>query len=211
MSVFAFAGCRQDNVTPIRNVRFDPKLLNPMKVATNCTNYSYQAGSRLRNLGTMHTGKAVVAFPGNLTATARDQVLAKYGFVEGILSQSAGQAGTIYTIKLVSGLNCAQAEEALQVLSKDEAILYAGPSFIVDNNQTVGLSNEVMVKADAKNKAALQQLTDNYKARLIGPLGADTYLVQLDKHSKGNALQFLNELSTEKGITHAAPDFVLAP
>ena len=77
LTVFAFSGCRQDDVSPIRNVRFDPKLLNPLKVAGGCTNYSYHTGGKLRNLGTIHTGSVVVAFNDNQTDAQLQQTLAK--------------------------------------------------------------------------------------------------------------------------------------
>ncbi|WP_162427068.1 hypothetical protein [Pontibacter pudoricolor] len=209
-TVFGLAGCKQDNVSPIRNVRFDPKLLNPMKIADPCINYSYSAGAELRSLGTINTSQVIVAFNNELTQTQRDQVIGKYGFITGVLSQRAGQSGMMFTLNLTDGLNCAQTEQAIRELKKDNAIKYAGPSFIVDGNQAVGLSNEVMVKADASGIAALKDLAANYNAELIGPLGADSYMLRVTKGSKGNALELTELLKGRKGISHATPDFILA-
>ncbi|MBB6612101.1 hypothetical protein H7F15_13710 [Pontibacter sp. Tf4] len=211
LTVLGAAGCRQDNVSPIRNVRFDPKLLNQMKVAGNCTNYSYRSGQDQRNLGTIHTGQVQVTFRDDVTTTQRDEVLARYGFVTGILSQSATQSGMMYTLGLTGGLNCAQAEQAIRELARDKAIAYAGPAFLVETGQAVGLSNEIMIKADASGAETLKQLAADFNAIVKGPVGADTYMVQLSKQSKGNALEFVNALSNDKGIAHAAPGFVLAP
>ncbi|NEM97292.1 hypothetical protein [Pontibacter burrus] len=211
LTVFAGTGCRQENVSPIRNVRFDPKLLNPLKIANNCTNYSYKAGRSLRHLGTVHTGQVVVAFRDGMTDAQRTEALSKHGFVTGILSQRASQSGMMYTLGLVSGLNCAQAEQAVRELTKDKAIVYAGPMFLVEGGQAVGLSNEVLVRADATGIAVLQQKVKDFNGKISGPLGADTYMVQLNKQAKGNALDFVNVLNQEAGILNASPDFMLAP
>jgi hypothetical protein len=210
LTIFATAGCRQDNISPIRNVRFDPKLLNPLKAAGACNSYGYYTGAKLRNLGTIQTRQLVVSFDDKLTNAQREQVITKYGFVTGIESQRAGQSGMIYTLGLMQGLNCAQTEQAILELKKDNAIKYVGPYFNLDGVQDVGLSNEVMVKADATGEVSLKQFAANYKAKLIGPLGADTYLLQVDKASKGNALDAANALKGQKGILHATPDFILA-
>ncbi|MEJ8755866.1 hypothetical protein WG947_02560 [Pontibacter sp. H259] len=209
LTVFAFSGCRQDDVSPIRNVRFDPKLLNPLKAAGGCTNYNYYAGSKLRNLGTIHTGSVVVAFDDNLTEAQRDQALTKYGFITGILSQRASQTGLIYTLGLANGLSCAQASQAILELKKDNAIRYAGPVFNVDGSQSIGLSNELLVKTEVGGEAALKAFATQQNAKVIGPLGADTYLMTLDKNSKGNAIELSNALKSIKGIAQATPDFIL--
>ncbi|MBC5775064.1 hypothetical protein H8S95_13385 [Pontibacter sp. KCTC 32443] len=208
--IFTLAGCRQDNVSPIRNVRFDPKLLNPLKAAGGCTNYSYFSGAKLRNLGTINTSRVVVAFDENLTQAQREQVITRYGFVAGIHSQRASQTGMMFTLNLMNGLNCAQTEQAIRELAKDKAIKYAGPYFVMDGNQQIGLSNEVMVKTDAGGVPSLKEFAANYHAKLIGPLGADTYLLQVDKYSRGNALELSDLLKEQKGIAHATPDFILA-
>ena len=210
LTVFGLASCRQENVSPIRNVRFDPKLLNPMKVADPCKNYSYTAGAELKSLGTINTSQVIVAFDDKLTDAQRGEVISKYGFVTGILNQRASQSGMMFTLNLTDGLNCAQAEQAIRELKKDNAIKYAGPSFIVDGEQAIGLSNEVMVKTDASGVTALKELAANYNAELIGPVGADSYLLRVTKNSKGDALELANSLKGQKGITHATPDFILA-
>lgn len=210
LTIIATSGCRQDNISPIRNVRFDPKLLNPLKAAGACTSYGYYTGAKLRNLGTIQTRQLVVSFDEKLTNAQREQVITKYGFVTGIESQRAGQSGMVYTLGLMQGLNCAQTEQAILELKKDNAIKYVGPYFNLDGAQDIGLSNEVMIKADATGETSLKQFAANYKAKLIGPLGADTYLLQIDKSSKGNALDAANALKGQKGILHAAPDFILA-
>src|SRR5687768_2422553 len=93
LTVSGLASCRQDNVSPIRNVRFDPKLLNPMKISDPCKNYSYSAGTKLKNLGTINTNQVIVAFDEKLTQSQREQVISKYGFITGILNQRASQTG----------------------------------------------------------------------------------------------------------------------
>ena len=210
LMAFALAGCHQDNVSPIRNVRFDPKLLNPMKIAGGCNSYSYFAGTKLKDLGSIHTDQLVVAFDHNLTQSQREEVLKKYGFVTGILSQRASQSGMIFTLGLTNGLNCAQTEQAIIELKKDRAVTYAGPSFRVEGNQSIGLSNEVVVKTEHGGEAALRELAAKYNTKMVGPLGEGTYLLQIDKNSKGNALEISNALKGNKGIAHATPEFILA-
>ena len=210
LTIFVFASCRQDNVSPIRNVRFDPKLLNPLKAAGPCTNYSYYTGSKLRNLGTLHASQLVVAFKGNMTDAQREKIISNYGFLTGILSQSASQSGMMYTLGLASGLNCAQVGQAIRELSNDKAIDYAGPYFSLDGNKAIGLSNEIMERTAAGGEATLKDLAANYNAKVIGQLGADTYLLRVDKSSRGNALELSNALKGQKGIAHATPDFILA-
>ncbi|NDK56296.1 hypothetical protein [Pontibacter fetidus] len=210
LTAAALGSCNQDNVSPIRNVRFDPKLLNPMKIAGGCPSYSYFSGSKLTDLGTIHTNQLVVAFDKNLTPTERENVLKKYGFLTGILSQRASQSGLIFTLGLANGLNCAQTQQAIAELNKDKAITYAGPSFKMADNQAVGLSNEVVVKTEAGGEAVLRDLAARYNTKLVGPLGEGTYLLQLDKNSEGNALDISNALKGQKGIAYATPDFILA-
>ncbi len=215
LTVFGVSSCQQDNVSPIRNVRFDPKLLNPLQiagqVAGTCNTHSYTSGNQMRDLGTIANNKLVVTFSQNLTHAQRLEALQPYGFVKGIASQSATKTDMLYTLELEDGLNCAQTQQAIVVLSEDKSIRYAGPAFSIDGAHAVGLSNEVMVKTEPGSEAILQQFADNYNATIVGPMGANSYLVQLSKNSKGNAIDFVNALKAEKGIAHAAPDFVIAP
>ena len=210
LTVFAFSGCRQDDVSPIRNVRFDPKLLNPLKAAGGCTNYSYHTGGKLRNLGTIHTSSVVVAFNDNQTDAQLQQTLAKYGFVTGVLSQRVSHTGKVYTLGLINGLSCAQAGQAILELKKDKAIRYAGPVFNLDGNQAVGLSNELMVKTETGGEVALKTFAAAHNAKVVGPLGADTYLLSIDKSADGNAIELSNALKSVRGIAQANPDFILA-
>jgi hypothetical protein len=210
LTAFALAGCHQDNVSPIRNVRFDPKLLNPLKIAGGCPTYSYFSGAKLTDLGTIHTDQLVVTFDNNLTLNQREEVIKKYGFVTGILSQRASQGGMIFTLGLANGLNCAQTQQAIIELKKDNGVTYAGPSFRMAGDQAVGLSNEVVVKTAAGGEAVLRELAAKYKTKMVGPLGEGTYLLQIDKNSKGNALDISNALKGNKAIAHATPDFILA-
>ena len=86
----------------------------------------------------------------------------------------------------------------------------AGPSFRVEGNQAIGLGNEVVVKTENGGEAMLRELAAKYNTKMVGPLGERTYLLQIDKNSKGNALEISNALKGNKGIAHAIPEFILA-
>ena len=207
-TLFASTACRQDNVSPIRNVRFDPKLLNPVMNGSACTNYSYYYGEQLRSLGTVHTGQVIVAFTANLTHEQQQQVISNYGFVEGVTGQVANETGMLHSLSLMAGLNCKQVEQAIKELLKDNSIAYVAPYFEADNNELLGLSNELMVTTT--DAVQLRRLAGACRATIVGELGNNTYLLAVDKNSKGNALETANFLKKQSGIAHAEPDFIVS-
>jgi hypothetical protein len=207
-TLFASASCRQDNVSPIRNVRFDPKLLNPIMGGSTCTNYNYYYGNQPRSLGTAYIGKVIVVFTPNLTHNQQQQVISNYGFVEGITGQVANESGMLHTLSLMAGLNCKQVEQAMKELAKDNSITYVAPYFLVNDSELIGLSNELMVTTN--NVLQLKRLASACKATLVNDLGNNTYLLSVDKNSKGNALETANYLKKQNGIEHAEPDFIVS-
>lgn len=173
-----------------------------------CTNYSYYYGEQLRSLGTAHTGKVIVAFEANLTHDQQQQAISNYGYVEGITGQVATETGMLHTLSLMAGLNCKQVEQAMKELAKDNSIAYVAPYFLVGDNELLGLSNELIVTTT--DALQLKRLAGTCRAIIVGELGNNTYLLAVDKNSKGNALETANYIKQQDGITHAEPDFIVS-
>ncbi|MBC5992509.1 S8 family serine peptidase [Pontibacter cellulosilyticus] len=209
LSILALASCRQEDGSPIRNVRFDPNLLNQAMDGSPCTSFSYMFQNEQTSLGSVYTGKVVVVFTEGSTYEQQKKTAEKYGFVAQLGSPIGTNSATLYTLELVSGLNCKQAEQAVQVLSNDPGIAYAAPYFLRENN-LLGISNETIVTVRDGGKAALDQLLQNYNASIVASLSDDVYVVKVDKNSDGNALELANYLAAQESIAHAEPDFVVS-
>ncbi|WP_347158159.1 S8 family serine peptidase [Pontibacter chitinilyticus] len=212
--IAVFASCKENNAGPIRNVRFDPDLLNKMQVAgSSCTTYSYNDRGNTVNLGAVYTGQVLVAFKPNLPAAVQERVLAKYGFVKGVSAPVATSSLQLHAVQLQEGLNCKQVEQALKELAADVQFAYVAPYFITGSQggeQLQGLSNEVLVTTTEGGLATLNKLAKNYKAEVLQQLRNNTYLVKVDKQSNGNALDMANFLQGQPGIAQAEPDFIIS-
>ena len=203
----AFSSCKDDNASPLRNVRFDPDLLNKLhQEGGACPTYSLQS----RNLGTVYTRQVLVAFTGKIPLAQQQQVLADYGFVTGMGAAVNSNSASLQPVQLQEGLSCSQVEQAIKELAADTRIAYVAPDFLQDGKQLVGISNEVLVTVAPNGLPALYQLAKAYNAQVLKPLGNNTYLVKVDKHAKGNALELANYLQGKPGITQAEPDFVVS-
>ncbi|WP_299820679.1 hypothetical protein [uncultured Pontibacter sp.] len=209
LPILAFISCRQEDGSPIRNVRFDPNLLNQAVDGSPCASYSYFYQDEQANLGSVYTKQVLVAFADGSKYEDLKKATSKYGFVRGLGSPNNSNSATLYTLELANGLNCKQTEEAIRVLANDPMVIYAAPYFIKDNN-LLGISNEAIVTTRNGNKAALEQLLQNYNAAVVASLGDDIYVVKVDKNSVGNALELANHLKGQEGIVHAEPDFIVS-
>ncbi len=214
-SIFALcflAACDHDSASPIRNVRFDPKLLNQLQDGnyTPCTNYTYNYGGKAKNLGAVNTRQVLVAFDEKLSVAEQTAVLANYGFVKSLGNATATNSARLYALELVNGLSCSQVEQAIKLLQQNESIRYAAP-FFQDGSQLLGIGNELIVTL--KQSGDLQRLRSivaSAGAAVVMPLDELTYLVRVDKNSKGNALELANLLQIQGEVQSAEPDFVVA-
>ena len=210
--VLALAGlssCRQDNGSPVRNVRFDPNLLNQLKAASPCASYSYFYEDQEKDLGAVFTKQILMSFKEGSTYEEQKSALEKYAFVAGIGNPLSAGSGVLYTIPLVDGLNCSQTEEALKILAEDNMVAYAAPFFLQQAN-LLGVSNEVIVTVQDGDRAALESLLQEYGASVVSNLSSNVFVVNVDKNSKGNALELANYLKGQEGIAHAEPNFVIS-
>ena len=117
----------------------------------------------------------------------------------------------LYTLKLTEGLNCQQAAQAIKEVSKNKAVRYAAPYFLnmVDGKeQLTGVSNELVVKIRPHDEAAFKELSKTFNVAAITPLDEETFLIAVDKSSKGNALEAANHLRAQQGIEMATPTLV---
>lgn len=208
LSLLALFSCRQDEGTNIRNVRFDPSLLNQARNGS-CETYSYTYQDEKASLGNVYTKQVIVTFADGSTHAQQQELTQKYGFVSGIKSQTPSNSAMLYTLELTDGLNCKQTEQALKVLANDPLVTYAAPYFVKSDN-LLGISNEAIVTVAADGKADLDALLSSYNATIVSPLGDAVYVVKVDKSANGNALDLANYLSGQDGIAHAEPDFIVS-
>lgn len=208
-ALFGFSSCRQENGSPVRNVRFDPNLLNQMKDGSSCASHSYFYEDKEVNLGAVFTKQVLVAFAAGSTYEEQKTAMEKYGFVKGVGYPATFSSGTLFNLSLIDGLSCSQTEQALKVLSKDRLVTYAAPYFVQQSN-LLGVSNETIVTVQEGKKATLDDLLQAYGASVVTSLGENIYVVEVDKSSKGNALELANYLKLQEGIAHAEPNFVVS-
>ncbi|GAB3204146.1 hypothetical protein ABID22_002952 [Pontibacter aydingkolensis] len=209
LSILALASCRQEDGSPIRNVRFDPNLLNQSMDGSPCASYSYFYGNEQTSLGSVYTKQILVSFAKGSTYDEQKAAVEKYGFINSLGSPTSTNSATLYTLELVDGLNCKQAEQAIHVLANDQLVSYTAPYFVKDDN-LLGVSNEAIVTVRSGSQAALIQLLQGYNAAVVAKLSDAVYIVKVDKNSDGNALELANYLQAQESITHAEPDFVVS-
>ncbi|SIT73668.1 hypothetical protein SAMN05444128_0015 [Pontibacter indicus] len=213
--IIIFSSCRNDNVSPIRNVRFDPGLLNPMQAAGGvpCASHTYSYNGAEKSLGTVYGGMVLVSFRdglGNEQATAAAE---RHGFVEALGQPVQTNSARLYPAKLAPGLSCQQVEAALAELSKDPAVDYAAPYFELADGQMLGVSNEfIVVVEEGRQETAkvLMRLAEATGTELVSTLGEGTYVLRANKESKGNALEMANFFNKHPLIKHAEPDFIVS-
>ena len=212
LSILALAACRQEDGSPIRNVRFDPNLLNQAMDGSPCASFSYFYQDEQTSLGPVYTKQVLVSFADGTTLEEQQAATEKYGFVKGLGTQTSSNSAMLYTLELVDGLNCKQAEQVTRILANDAVVSYAAPYFVKDNN-LLGVSNEAIVTIKYGGRAALDELVQGYNATIVASLSDDVFVVKVDKNSGGNALELANYLQGQESIAHAEPDFVvtLAP
>ncbi|MCC9134959.1 hypothetical protein ACFSKU_19330 [Pontibacter silvestris] len=210
---FAFSSCRQETASPIKNVRFQPTDGDRIMDGSACVSYSYFKGADQKSLGSVYTKQILVSFADGVTYEQQQELIDAYSFLEGIKGQQSTSSAMLYELNLVDGMNCKQVEKALKDLAKDSKITYAAPYFLSDVNgslQLLGVSNEATVTIKPGEYDNLKKLAVTYKLNVLKPIGADTYLVKVDKSSIGNALDIANTLKNEAGIIKAEPDFVVS-
>jgi hypothetical protein len=210
-TIVFMAGCKYDSAAPIRNIRFDPKLFGRMQAegSTTCANHYFYDQDKRINLGVISSKYVLVAFNSSLNSDDRQQVLNRFGFVVGIAGQTSSRSASLYTVKLVNGLNCQQAGQALKEIAKDAAVVYVSPYFMTYENgkeYLKGVSNELQVKTS--DSEMLKKVTESYNTAAVTVLDNETYLLALDKSSAGNALETANQLKNQPGIEMATPKFV---
>ncbi|RIJ33962.1 hypothetical protein [Pontibacter oryzae] len=209
MIAFLFSSCRQDEASPIKNVKAGPKLLGAQAGNRACTTHTYFYGDEQKSLGNVFTKQILVAFESGLSPEEEASVVAKYNFVEEKKGQLSTNSAMLHNIELVNGLNCKQVEVAMEILAEDPAIAYVSPYFL-NSDGLLGVSNEAIVTVKEGNTEALASLAATYNAEVLMPLSGETYLLRVDKNSEGNALELANYLNGQDGIAHAEPDFVVS-
>lgn len=212
--IIIFSSCRNDNVAPIRNVRFDPGLLNPLQAAGggSCVSYTYYYGNEVKSLGMVYSRMVLLSFDDNVAHTDAAATLERYGFVEELGQAVRTNSAMLYPVTLTAGLNCQQAERAMAELAKHPAVRYASP-FFEANGQLMGISNEFIVQVERGRQPAdelLQRLANATRTEIVMALSDDTYVLRADKNSRGNALQMANFFHEQPFVKQAEPDFVMS-
>mgnify|MGYP005751449523 CR=1 FL=1 len=215
--IVIFSSCRNDNATPIRNVRFDPGLLNPAQAGggTPCVFHNYYYNGQPKSLGNVYGGMILVAFDESYTYEQALAAAGKHGFIESLGQEVRTNSARLYPVQLAEGLSCKQVEQAIKVLEQDVSVSYAAPYFLTDTGagmQLLGISNEFIVTVSANKQAGfvLEKLANATRTSMVTSLGADTYVLRADKNSKGNALEMANFFQEQPLIKHAEPDFVVS-
>lgn len=209
LTILALASCRQEDGSPIRNVRFDPNLLNQAMDGSPCTSFSYFYQDEETTLGTVYTKQVLVSFTTGSSFDEQKKAVEKYGFVRNLGNQTSTNSAVLYTLELENGLNCKQTEQLMKVLQNDPMVTYAAPYFL-KGKDLLGISNEVIVSVRNGEVATLNKLLKDYNASLVTRLSDDVYVVKVDKNSNGNALDLANYLKGREAISHAEPDFVVS-
>lgn len=215
--IVIFSSCRNDNATPIRNVRFDPGLLNPAQAGGGapCVSHNYYYNGQPKALGNVYSRMILVALDESYTYEQALSVASKHGFIESLGQEVRTNSARLYPVQLVEGLNCKQVEQAIRVLEQDANVSYAAPYFLTDNGagmQLLGISNEFIVTVNDKKQAGLvlERLANATRTSIVTSLSDDTYVLRADKNSRGNALEMANFFQEQPLIKHAEPDFVVS-
>ncbi|OKL38496.1 hypothetical protein [Pontibacter flavimaris] len=209
MVVLGLSSCRNDGATPIRNIKAGPTLLRAQAGGGSCENHTYFYNNEQKNLGSVFTKQVLVVFASGLSAGEEAAAVAAYGFVQGKNGQVGSNSAILHNIELVDGLNCKQVEKAIELLAADPAITYVAPYFM-NGDGLLGISNEAIVTVQEGGEDALDAYAAEYGAEVLMPLSGQTYLVRVDKHSSGNALELANFLKSKAGVAHAEPDFIVS-
>ncbi|MCP2043930.1 hypothetical protein [Pontibacter sp. HSC-36F09] len=213
--IIIFSSCRNDNVSPIRNVRFDPGLLNPLQAAGSipCTAHTYYYNGAEKSLGTVYSGMILLSFSDELSHEQATAAAARHGFIEQLGQPIQTNSARLYPAKMAPGLNCRQVEVALSEISKDPALDYAAPYFESAGGQLLGVSNEfIVVVEEGKLPTAqvLKRLSGATGTEVVSALSEDTFVLRANKNSQGNALEMANFFNKHPLIKHAEPDFVVS-
>lgn len=211
--IIIFSSCRYDNATPIRNVRFDPGLLNPVKAGASCVNHSYYYNDEQKALGTVYTRMILVSFADGLGIEQVAEVAQRHSFVQGLGQAVRSNSAELYPVQLMDGLSCLQTEAAISEIVKDPAVTYAAPFFEMNNSELLGISNEFIVTVESGRQSAealLKRLATATGTELITALGENTYVLRADKNSRGNALEMANFFHKQRLIKQAEPDFIMS-
>ncbi|MDX5437190.1 MAG: hypothetical protein LPK03_08345 [Pontibacter sp.] len=209
MIAFALSSCRQDEASPIRNIKAGPTLLRAQAGSGSCTSYTYFYENEEKSLGNIFTKQLLVGFVGGLTAEQETEIVNSYGFVQGKSGQLSTNSALLHNIELADGLNCKQVELAMELLMKDPNIAYVAPYFL-NGDGLLGISNEAIVTIAEGRADVLETLAAKYNAEVLMPLSGQTYLLRVDKNSDGNALELANYLKGQEGVVHAEPDFIIS-
>ncbi|WP_128397001.1 hypothetical protein [Botryobacter ruber] len=199
-----------NSASPVRNVRFAPELLNrsQLTIANTAGNYYFTQNNKKKLLGAVYTKQVLVTFRSDLNAAAQQEVLNNLGFVKALVRPAGSGSEIVYALELMDGLNPVQVEQALLELQKRPEITYAAPYFLA-GKQLMGVSNELKVQLNNKEqRKEFEQLLHSVNATVQQQLDEQTFVVQVDKNSKGNALALANFLSTQHTIATAEPTFL---
>ncbi len=213
--IIIFSSCRNDNVSPIRNVRFDPGLLNPLQAGGGmpCIAHTYYYNDAEKSLGTVYNGMILLSFSQELSHEEATTAAGQYAFIQELGQPIHTNSARLYPAKLAAGLSCQQVEGAISEVSKDPAVAYAAPYFESAGGQLLGVSNEFIVSVESGRQPAeqvIRRLTAATRTELVTELNADTFVLRADKNSRGNALEMANFFHKQPLIKHAEPDFVVS-
>ncbi|QCR21414.1 hypothetical protein [Pontibacter sp. SGAir0037] len=141
MILVSLSSCRQDNATPIRNVRINPKVVNQMQIA--------DPAASSNGFGNIYNGAILVAFDAKLSGTEQRDLVASYGQFKALGQPTLSNGSVVYALELKEGYNAGQVEAIIAELKKDVAISHASPLILASENGRTELRsvyNEVIEK-----------------------------------------------------------------
>lgn len=101
--------------------------------------------------------------------------------------------------------------ESAKSLASDESIIYETPFFVINNQDTVGVSNLFYIKISSKSDTILlKRFAQDQNVEIIGfnqnmPLW---YTLSCSKFSQGNALEIVNVSRSTRLFEHCEPDLL---
>jgi hypothetical protein len=208
----SFTACQPEWVAPERPAAAETQVRADARQAA-CTNYYYYDGKERADLGTVLTDRIVVGFQDGTSAAQKKVILSPYGWVDSVESSLYSGSADATVVLLRPNLSCSQVEQGLLDLVQHPAIRYANPVFNrFQQPWDNGLTNQLILTLQPEHsRADLEKVAQRYGVEVVEDLGANTYVLSVDKTSGATTLQAANLIARSDKVLACTPDFLLLP
>lgn len=126
-----FSSCRQDDAAPIRNVRFDPQLINRLQTADNssCSIHKHSSENKTINFNALFANEITVAFDTGMPYAEQQRLIKSYGVFQTLRQPKSHAITPTYALALKNDFNCRQIEYIISELNKEPGVKYAAAAF----------------------------------------------------------------------------------